>query len=124
MDETLNIFLLLFVLTSSGFMRYLVYLPLILWAMMQVSDWAVESLDKDPNLIGVSLLRPLFQYFVSKKLNLLIIKNFMEILVCFLSFFGWVYGFNAPIMPIFMSQHMRVKYATNFTTIHAFNAID
>lgn len=77
-EELVNIFLMVFLIPSGYIMKTGIHFALSLWALMHVSELFNSMLDKNPNMLGVSALKPLVDYVLITKVELALLKNALE----------------------------------------------
>jgi len=64
----------------------------------------------------IGLFQPLIRLVEDNLLNILQMKNYIEVIMVPLSIFSWIYGWCAPVLGIILVQLVRIKYlGSNFT---------
>jgi hypothetical protein len=84
-EELVNIFFMVFLIPSGYIMKMGIHSCLSLWAIMHVSEFFKSILDKNPNFIGLSALKPINDYIIVSKVELALLKNTIEMtlgLIC------------------------------------------
>mmetsp|Transcript_27004 Transcript_27004/g.26068 ORF Transcript_27004/g.26068 Transcript_27004/m.26068 type:complete len:167 (+) Transcript_27004:444-944(+) len=112
-EELLNLILVILLLFGGLFLRILLHLCLASWAFLQCCDWAMALLKENEDFVGLAPLKPLILYGVNNKLEVTQTKNHMELFICAFSLVGFLFGFSAPIFPLFYMQIIRIKYSIN-----------
>ena len=121
--------LLLMLLFSPIFVKFMIYLCLMLWAFLMWSEWAYEMLEasKKPGgqpIYGLPAMLPVIEAGMLFRVEITKVKTFIEIAMGFLSVWMLFTGRIAPIFPIFFWQYLRIKYLmSNFMQV-CFRDID
>ena len=64
----------------------------------------------------IGLFQPLIRLVEDNLLNILQMKNYIEVIMVPLSIVSWIYGWCAPVLGIILVQLVRIKYlGSNFT---------
>ena len=64
----------------------------------------------------IGLFQPLIRLVEDNLLNILQMKNYIEVIMVPLSIVSWIYGWCAPVLGIILVQLIRIKYlGSNFT---------
>ena len=64
----------------------------------------------------IGLFQPLIRLIEDNLLNILQMKNYIEVIMVPLSIVSWIYGWCAPVLGIILVQLVRIKYlGSNFT---------
>jgi len=103
-----------------GGTNFIVYAPLVLYALIYVSDVGVEYLRQNPNSSIPGIIKTYMQKAVAKKIELLTLRADLEIYVGIYLLVGIFIGFSSLISVFFYSQFIRLKYMLNYTTKQAF----
>ena len=123
-EEFLNLGLLALNLFATPTISYLIYTALTLWALIVIVHWFHHELLKQPNLLGISLLKPLLERVILYKVEVIKVKNHIELAIGMYSLVMLI-GLNiAPFFPIFYWQYLRVKYVANHFTKNSFKVLD
>jgi hypothetical protein len=80
-EELVNIFLMVFLIPSGYIMKIGIHSVLSIWAIMHVSELFNSMLDKNPNYLGVSALKPVIDYVLITKVELALLKNSIEMML-------------------------------------------
>ena len=80
-EELVNVFLMVFLIPSGYIMKTGIHAALSIWALMHVSELFNSMLEKSPNMLGVSALKPVIDYVLISKVELALLKNSIEISV-------------------------------------------
>ena len=78
-EESLNAFLMVFLLPSGKIPKLMIHFSLSLWSLMSVAEMANGLLEADPETIGLASLKPIIDFIVLSKVELSIFKNLIEI---------------------------------------------
>ena len=97
---------------------------LALWALLETCHWAAQILVRDPNATGVVLLKSPIEMGILYRVEVVQIKNHIEVFVGLISMFLVLAGRCAPIFPVFYWQYLRVKYVVNYFTKESFYSFD
>jgi len=103
-----------------GGFNLIAYSPLLIFAYIYVSDYAMEYLRHSPNSPIPSFVRPFLQKGVTNKPQLLTLKADLEIYVGIYLIIGWFFGWSSLVSIIFFWQFIRLKYMLNNQTQQAF----
>lgn len=77
-EELINVFFMVFLIPSGYIIKTAINSCLSIWAIMHVSELFKSILDKNPNMIGISALKPLIDYILVSKVELAMLKNTIE----------------------------------------------
>jgi hypothetical protein len=123
-EELINVFFLIFLIPSGYVIKMGIHSCLSIWAVMHVSELFKSILDKNPNIIGLSALKPLNDYILVSKVELALLKNSIEMtlgLICIPMVF---FNQAAIIFPIIYFQYIRIKYVSSFFMKEAFKVLN
>jgi hypothetical protein len=123
-EELINVFFLIFLIPSGYIIKMGIHSCLSIWAVMHVSELFKSILDKNPNIIGLSALKPLNDYILVSKVELALLKNSIEMtlgLICIPMVF---FNQAAIIFPIIYFQYIRIKYVSSFFMKEAFKVLN
>lgn len=123
-EELINVFFLIFLIPSGYIIKMGIHSCLSIWAVMHVSELFKSILDKNPNIIGLSALKPLNDYILVSKVELALFKNSIEMtlgLICIPMVF---FNQAAIIFPIIYFQYIRIKYVSSFFMKEAFKVLN
>ena len=99
-EESINIFLMVFMIPSGWILKSLIKLALSIWALIHVCVLAEQVLLDNPDTIGLASLHPAIEWVNLSRVELAIMKNKLEIfigLVCTPAVFT---GHAAMIFPV------------------------
>lgn len=120
----MNICLIILLLFAGVLLRFLLYTCLLLWAYLECCDWGNEILNLDPGFLGLALLKPILVKGINNKIKVVQLKSHIELFICFISIFGFFFGYCAPIFPLLYIQIIRFKFVVNLFTIKSCNLLD
>lgn len=123
-EESINMFLAVFLIPSGNSMRVLIHLCLSIWALIHVCDMFERTLLVNPNAIGISALRPLIHYVYVSKYDFLMYKNMIEIFIAIICPFCVFAAQVAMIFPIIYYQYIRIKFISSIYTRRSFSLLD
>lgn len=117
-EDTLNIFLMVFLIPSGHVMRSLIHASLSIWAMIHVVDMISKSMT------GENILTPVLNYVQLSKIELNMYKSHIELLIGFFATPAVFLNQAAIIFPIMYFQYIRIKYVSSFFMQNSFECID
>lgn len=120
-DENLhNLGYLGFVVLLSN-VSFVAYTPLILYALIVVSDAGANYMRQNPNIGIPNIMKENMMKVANNKGQYLALKAELEIYVGFYLIFGWFFGMSTIISTVFYWQFMRIKYMISSNTQLAFS---
>ncbi len=97
-------------------MALLVDSMFLIWAFLNTCEWFDFIIMKMPGVPIVPLFKNLVQMTSDNQIEIVFLKNYIEVLIVPLSFVVWYFSWCAPIIGIILLQAMRIKYlGSNFT---------
>ena len=112
-EESMNLGLILMMPFSGQIIRCLLLGCLASWALLECCHWGAQVLLKDPNTIGIALLKIPIEIGILYRVEVVQFKNHIEVFVGLISVLLVFAGRCAPIFPVFYWQYLRVKYVVN-----------
>lgn len=105
-EEPMNLALLLLFLFSTPFVKFFLYMCLLIFAFLMWSEWAFEMLEESRKpggnkVYGLPALQPVIDFLLLFRVEITQIKSHIEVFLGFLSIFLLFSGRLAPIFPIF-----------------------
>mmetsp|Transcript_15430 Transcript_15430/g.26105 ORF Transcript_15430/g.26105 Transcript_15430/m.26105 type:complete len:303 (+) Transcript_15430:248-1156(+) len=123
-EETLNVFLMVFLIPSGSILRTLIHLSLSLWALMHVCEMLAAQLRANPDTPVISILKPQIDQVIVSKVEINKAKNHVELFVGVICLPLVFMQYCALIFPIIYFQYIRIKYVSNLYTKHSFVAFE
>ena len=117
-EDTLNIFLMVFLIPSGHVMRSLIHASLSIWAMIHVVDMISKTMTSE------NILTPVLNYVQLSKIELNMYKSHIELLIGFFATPAVFLNQAAIIFPIMYFQYIRIKYVSSFFMQNSFECID
>ena len=111
-------------LIAGPALRVLLYLQLVIWTSASTCEWISSILDKSPNFPILCGLTPIIDLYKGNWLDLLKVKNHIEVLTMIISVFGWVFSLNAPLLPVVYTQFVRIKAISSHFTQNSFSQLN
>lgn len=113
-EESLNMWLMFFLIPSGTLMKMTIHFSLSLWALLHVAELFNQILKTNPNAPLISATKPMVEYVIISKVEIALLKSTIELLIgvfCVpLIFINQV----ALIFPIIYCQYIRIKYVSTF----------
>lgn len=122
-EELLTLFCYAAIVVSGPFVRVLLYVQLLIWASVSTCEWLDHILEKRPNFPILCALTPFLDIVRDSWIEIIMVKNHTEIFTMMLSCVGWVFGLNAPLLPVAYTQFVRIKAISSHFTGHSFAAL-
>ncbi len=97
-EEVMNIVLLFFLIISGPIPKFLIHLSLLIWAIIHITDFCYESYG----VPGIPILLPYLEVIKNSKIELVYLKNAIEILLLILSIPLIFIKQAALILPVFL----------------------
>jgi hypothetical protein len=100
------------------------YLPLIVWAYIELSDWAKQVLDNKPNTFILSMLKDQIVKGVAFRGQFIELKSEIEVYIGIYLVVALAIGWSNFISVIVYWQLLRIKHVLNYNTKAAFTKVD
>ena len=128
-EEPMNLALLLLFLFSTTFVKFFLYLCLLMFSFLMWSEWAFEMLEESrkpggKQVYGLPALQPVIDFLLLFRVEITQLKSHIEVFLGFLSVVLLFTGRIAPIFPIFFWQYLRIKYVVSSFTQLSFKGFD
>jgi hypothetical protein len=123
-EECMNIFLMVFLLPSGFFMRFIIWISLSIWAVLHVTMLAEEQLESDPNTIGLASLKSTIDWIVLSKVEIVFYKSYLELIIAIFCVPLCLGGYVAILFPILYFQYIRIKFVSNSFMKEAFENLN
>ena len=111
-EEFMNLVLLFFLIISGPIPKFLIHLSLSIWAIIHITDFCYES----QGVPGIPALLPYLEVIKNSKIELMYIKNTIEFILLVLSIPFIFIKQAALILPVFLYQYIKLKYAASLFT--------
>lgn len=80
-EETLNMWLMFFLIPSGTIMKMVIHFSLSLWAILHVAELFNQLLKANPNTILISAMKPAIDYVVLSKVEISLLKSSIELVM-------------------------------------------
>lgn len=111
-EECMNLVLLFFLIISGPIPKFLIHVSLSIWAIIHITDFCYES----QGVTGMSDLLPYLEVIKNSKIELVYLKNTIEFTLLVLSIPFILIKQAALILPVFLYQYIKLKYAASLFT--------
>ena len=122
-EELLTVFAYIAILISGPFVRILLYTQLLIWAFLSTCEWIEATLEQSPNFPVLCALAPLITNVKDIWIDIIKLKNHIEVFTMMFSCIGWLFGLNAPLLPVVYSQFVRIKAISSHFTKNSFSQL-
>lgn len=95
----------------------------LLWAVLNTSE-LFDHLILNTNLPLVGLFAGFVQLTQDNLIEIIVVKNYIEVLIVPFSMVAWMFGWCAPVLGIILMQYIRIKFMGSAFTKHALSGID
>ena len=99
-EELMTLFAYVAIAVSGTYIRVLLYTQLIIWTVASTCEWLDYILERNPNFPILCALIPLLDFFKDIWVDVIKIKSHIEVSTMFISCVGWIFGLNAPLLPV------------------------
>ena len=111
-EEVMNIILLFFLVISGPIPKFLIHFSLSIWAIIHITDFCYES----QVVLRIPALLPYLEVIKNSKIELMYLKNIIEFALLILSIPFIFIKQAALILPVFLYQYIKLKYAASLFT--------
>ena len=112
-EECMNTFFMIFLVPSGKLLKLIIHIFLYLWAIMHVSDMALEQLERDPETPVIASFHRYFTAISYSKTEINQVRSYIEVLIGVLSVPLVLLMQSALIFPIIYFQYIRIKYVSS-----------
>ena len=91
---------MVFLLPAGPVMRFIIYICLSIWALLHVAMLGESQLESDPNTIGLAVLAPAIEWIILSKVEVVMVKSFIETLIAIFCIPMTLAGMVAILFPI------------------------
>lgn len=112
------------VVVMVGGVNFILYIPLLIMAFLELAPIGKEILDRNPNAMIISMLKGQIESGVRNKAQFIDLKADVEVYIGIYLIVVWFLGWSHFLSIIIYWQLIRIKYFINYNTQAAFRRLD
>jgi len=123
-EESMHLFWLLTYMLLNWQLRIFVDFMFLIWALLNTCEWFDYLLMRRPGLPLIPLFSSLVQLMQDNVVDVIMFKNYIEVIIICTSLLSWMWAWCAPICGIVLIQALRIKFLGSNFTKEALRGID